>query len=283
MVGRDFHEMLREQSIDTIAVGREELDITREPDVAYLFQNVRPDVVVNCAAYTAVDDCEANRDLAHLVNGNAVSYLAEHCNRWGSLLVHFSTDFVFDGAKRSPYEIGDEVNPLSAYGESKLVGERRAAAAARHLVVRTSWVFGPRGHNFVEAITNQIEKGRDHLCVVDDQTGRPTYVPHLVAATLRLIEAARTRQEVGWIVHYADMPFCTWFEFSREILNELQAREIAPAGITIEPVTTDEMPRPAPRPAYSVLSTTRYEALTGASPDLWQLGLTDYFDRRRVG
>lgn len=279
MVGRDFHDHLRSRGIDTVAVGHEELDITREADVDYLLQNVRPDSLINCAAYTSVDDCESNRDIAHLVNAEAVRYLADHCNRWNTLLVQFSTDFVFDGTKRSPYEIDDAVEPISAYGESKLAGERSAALATKHLIVRTSWVFGPYGKNFVEAITNQVENGRDQLRVVDDQRGRPTYVPHLVSATMRLIDAATANQDAGGIVHYADLPFCTWYEFSLEIVNELESRGVT-AGVEVEPITTDEMPRPARRPAYSVLSTSRYETITGEQPELWQLGLIDYFNRR---
>ncbi len=280
MLGRDFHETLQARGIDTVGVGREELDVTREPDVDYLLSHVRPDVVVNCAAYTAVDDCEANREMAHLVNADAVRYLADHCNRWGSMLVHFSTDFVFDGTRRQPYEVDDEVGPLSVYGESKLAGERSAATAWKHLIIRTSWVFGPYGKNFVEAIAGQIEKGRDHLRVVDDQRGRPTYVPHLVDAALRLIDVAGAKDEARGTYHYADQPFCTWFEFAREIAGEMQRRGDAPSEVEIEPITTEEMPRPARRPAWSVLSTSRYEMVTGTAPELWQMGLVSYFDRR---
>ena len=280
MLGREVHETLQTRGVDAVGVGREELDITREPDVDYLLKHVRPDVVVNCAAYTAVDDCETNAELAQRVNGDAVRYLAEHCNRWGSLLVTFSTDFVFDGTKRTPYEIDDAVAPLSVYGESKLAGESNAAQAWKHLIVRTSWVFGPYGKNFVEAITGQIEKGRDHLRVVDDQRGRPTYVPHLVDATLRLIEHAAEREDARGIFHYADLPDCTWFEFAREIVGELRRRGQLDGELELEPITTAEMPRPARRPAWSVLSTTRYESVTGTAPELWQLGLIDYFDRR---
>jgi dTDP-4-dehydrorhamnose reductase len=280
MLGSDLHRELRRREIDTIAVGREELDITSEPDVTYLFQQVRPDVVANCAAYTAVDACEENRELAHVVNAQGVAYLAENANRWSSLLVHFSTDFVFDGERRRPYEVDDPVSPVSVYGESKLAGERSAATAWKHLIVRTSWVFGPGGHNFVEAITRQIEGGNTHLRVVDDQRGRPTYVPHLVDATLRLLEVAMESEEGRGIVHYADQPPCTWYELALSIVEELRSRGRAPEDLVVEPVTTEEMPRPARRPAYSVLSTAKYEAITGADPALWQMGLIDYFDRR---
>ena len=279
MLGTDMHGKLRSDGIDTVAVGREELDITREPDVGYLMQHVRPDVLINCAAFTAVDACETERDQAHLVNAEGVRHLAEHANRWDALLVHFSTDFVFDGTKRSPYEVDDEVDPVSAYGESKLAGEAAASTASKHLIIRTSWVFGPNGNNFVEAITRQGEKGNQHLRVVDDQCGRPTYVPHLVDATMRLIDVARERSDVRGVVHYADAPVCTWYEFSLEILNELQSRGVG-GEVEVEPITTEEMPRPARRPAYSVLSPTRYEELTGAEPALWQMGLIDYFTRR---
>ncbi|MDX1584507.1 MAG: sugar nucleotide-binding protein, partial [Thermoanaerobaculia bacterium] len=216
---------------------------------------------------------------AHLVNGDAVRYLADHCSRWNTLLVHFSSDFVFDGTKRSPYEIDDEIGPISVYGESKLAGELAASRSDKHLIVRTSWVFGPQGSNFVEAITGQIEKGRDQLRVVDDQRGRPTYVPHLVEATMQLIELAKDREDARGVVHYADVPFCSWYEFAVAIVGELETRGQA-VDVRIEPITTDEMPRPAQRPAYSVLSTSRYEELTGTTPRLWQLGLIDYFARR---
>lgn len=282
MLGRDLHSELRRRGIDTVAVGHEELDITREPDVSYLLGQIRPDVILNGAAYTAVDACEENREIAHLVNAEGVGYLAENANRWSSLLVHFSTDFVFDGNGRQPYEVNDPVRPVSVYGESKLAGERKAASAWKHLVVRTSWVFGPQGRNFVEAITRQIESGNRHLRVVDDQRGRPTYVPHLVDATFRLLDLAIRHEDARGIVHYADQPPCTWYELSLAVVEELRSRGLSAEDLVVEPVTTDEMPRPARRPAYSVLSTARYEALTGTQPSLWQMGLIDYFDRREA-
>jgi dTDP-4-dehydrorhamnose reductase len=204
------------------------------------------------------------------VNGAAVEFLAQAANEADALLVHISTDFVFDGSKKSPYEINDATNPLSAYGRSKLLGEIAAAHARQHLIVRTSWLFGVHGPNFVEAIRNQIRKGTNPLRVVNDQRGRPTYTPHLARAVIRL---ALNRDARG-IVHYADEPECSWFDFARAIVEE------SGAAAEVVPVTTDAYPRPARRPAYSGLSTERYERLTGVRPDSWREGLREYLDRR---
>ena len=191
--------------------------------------------------------------------------LAEAANETGALLVQVSTDFVFDGSKREPYEVTDPTAPLSAYGRSKLLGEIAARHAERHLIVRTSWLFGVHGPNFVEAIRNQVRKGVESLRVVNDQRGRPTYTPHLARAIVRLATG-----DAQGTVHYADTDECSWYDF---------ACAIAP-GFPIHPVSSDEFPRPAKRPAYSVLSTEHYERLTGVSPDSWRDGLREYLSRR---
>ena len=184
------------------------------------------------------------------------------------MLVHISSDFVFDGSSREPYEVDAPTAPLSAYGRSKLLGEIAAAHARQHLILRTSWLFGVHGHNFVEAIRTQIRKGTNPLRVVSDQRGRPTYTPHLARAIVRLAPAARG------IVHYADSDECSWFDFARAIA------EGSGSDVEVKPIETDEFPRPAKRPAYSVLSTASYERLTGVTPDSWRAGLREYLQRR---
>jgi len=269
MVGHDVVQALQMRNEDVVAFNRGELDIADAAAVRTRVEQVRPDIVVNCAAYTRVDDAEREESLASAINGSAVDCLAEAANACGALLTQISTDFVFDGSKRKPYDIDDAPAPLSAYGRSKLLGEHAATGARDFLIVRTAWLFGTHGPNFVEAIRNQVRKGTNPLRVVDDQRGRPTYTPHLELSML-----ARRSAEARGIVHYADEDECTWFDFAREIVS------LTGGAVQIKPVSTSEFSRPAPRPAYSVLSTERYERLTGAKPDSWREGLREYFALR---
>jgi dTDP-4-dehydrorhamnose reductase len=265
MVATDLRAALHDRGVEVVAPGKADLDITDFAAVKRIVDQQQPSVIINCAAYTKVDAAEANENLATAINGSAVEFLAKAAG--DALLVQISTDFVFDGTKRTPYEINDPTSPLSAYGRSKLLGEQSVVDARRFLLVRTSWLFGRHGPNFVEAIRNQIAKGNS-LRVVDDQRGRPTYTPHLADAIIRLITCGATG-----IVHYADQPECTWYDFARAIAEEMEA------SVRIDPVSTAEFPRPATRPAYSVLSTERYEHLTGVKPASWRDGLREYLTR----
>ncbi|HEY6844344.1 MAG TPA: dTDP-4-dehydrorhamnose reductase [Thermoanaerobaculia bacterium] len=267
MVGSDLHNALRLRGDDVVALGKSDLDITDSRDVQAAVAEALPDVIVNCAAYTRVDDAESNEAIANAVNGSAVEFLADAANAHGALLVQLSTDFVFDGRKQSPYEINDPTSPLSAYGRSKLLGENAARRAKRHLIVRTSWLFGHQGNNFVEAIRRQLGKGVNPLRVVNDQRGRPTYTPHLAEAIIRIVH-----QDANGTIHYADEPECTWYDFACAIVDEVGA------CVAVTPVTTAEFPRPATRPAFSVLSTQRYERLTGVPPESWREGLREYLE-----
>jgi dTDP-4-dehydrorhamnose reductase len=261
MAGTDLRDALTLRDEPVVALTKSDLDITDSRCVAAAVAEARPDVIVNCAAYTKVDLAETEESLANAINGSAVELLASAANDAGALLVQISTDFVFDGGKRTPYEINDEPHPLSAYGRSKLLGEVAATHASQHLIVRTSWLFGLHGPNFVEAIRRQVALGKTPLRVVNDQRGRPTYTPHLAEAVIRVVNNG-----ARGVVHYADVEECTWFDFARAIAPEVE----------IVPVTTDEFPRPATRPAYSVLSTERYERLTGVTPASWREGLSEY-------
>jgi len=271
MVGRDLCAALEMREEHVVAVTKADLDITDAPAVRDVIRRARPDVIVNCAAYTKVDDAEANEHLATAINGSAVEFLAGAANDADALLVQLSTDFVFDGSKRTPYEVNDPTAPLSAYGRSKLIGEQAASLAQKHVVLRTAWLFGVHGPNFVEAIRNQIRKGTNPLRVVHDQRGRPTYTPHLADAIVRVARLAHADADSRGIVHYADNPECTWFDFAQGIVAS------AGADSTVIPVTSSEFPRPAIRPAYSVLSTERYERLTGVHSESWEEGLREYF------
>jgi len=237
------------------ALGIGELDVT---DPAALARAIVPGVSVvwNAAADTRVDLCES--DPGHLaVNDVAVGEIARLCREAGALLVHVSTDYVFDGRPGRPWREEDPVDPVNAYGRGKLGGERRAlASGAEVLVVRTSWVFAPGGVNFVDTILGLAESGREELRVVDDQRGRPTFAPDLAAALVRLVGVG-----ARGLVHFANSGETTWHGLAKEAL--------ARAGygrVRLVPCTTAEFPRPAARPANSVLDTSRYETLAGETP-----------------
>lgn len=267
MLGTDLQKELAARGEPFVALTRSDLDLTASRLVSSIVTEHAPGVIVNCAAYTKVDLAEQEESRANEINGSAVQLLADAANETGALLVQVSTDFVFDGSRREPYEIDEPTNPISVYGRSKLLGEIAAAHAREHLIVRTSWLFGVHGPNFVEAIRNQIAKGTDPLRVVSDQHGRPTYTPHLARAIVNLV----THGARG-VVHYADAGECSWYDFACAIAEG--------SGVRVKPVESDEFPRPAKRPAYSVLSTARYEELTGATPESWRDGLREYLAQR---
>ena len=244
------------------------VDITDPAAVDGCVAEVCPDWVCNCAAFTDVDGAETREDEAMAVNGAAVGHLAAACNRHGAGLLHVSTDYVFPGTGDRPYREDDPVAPLGVYGRSKLVGELRAVTADRFMVVRTSWLFGHGGRNFVEAIRDQIEAGRDRLRVVADQEGCPTYASDLAEALLDLTAIGATG-----VVHAANDGATTWHGFAVEIARQLGAE------VAIEPAATGDLPRPAPRPTYSVLDTSRLTGLRGPLPP-WQDALTRYLKAR---
>ena len=224
----------------------------------------RPELVVNCAAFTNVDGCETAQTRAFAVNGEAVAKVAAVAARAGAKLVHVSTDYVFDGTAREPYREDAPTHPLSVYGRSKLAGEAHAVAYERGLVVRASWLFGPGGPNFVAKMVELIETGRVPLTVVRDQEGCPTYAPFLARALLDLGE-----REVTGVVHYRNREPVSWYAFAVEIAR------LWSEAVEVVPITTADFPRPAPRPAYSVLDVTRFERCAGRPVEPWERGLVE--------
>ena len=247
------------------------LDITDVPAVhAALQPGVR--LVLNAAADTRVDAAET--DPRHTrVNHVAVGLLAARCSEIGATLVHVSTDYVFSGKAIRPYREDDPVDPVNAYGRGKLAGERRAFEEGDEvLVVRTSWVFGTGGANFVDTILKRVEAGGRELSVVNDQVGRPTFAGDLAAAVRALVE-----RRVTGIVHFANAGDATWYEVAREALR-LSGR----TDVALRPVTTGDFPRPARRPRHSVLDTGLYERLTKTAPRPWSEALAAYLEERRA-
>ncbi|HPW56604.1 MAG: dTDP-4-dehydrorhamnose reductase [Thermoanaerobaculaceae bacterium] len=241
-----------------------ELDITDAVLVQRAVAGERPDAIVNCAAFTAVDAAEADEARATAVNGEGVANLAVVANAVGAVLVHISTDYVFDGRPGRPWREDDPTGPLSAYGRSKLAGERVAILAAQHLVVRTAWLFG-KGWNFVEAIRIQLEEGRDPLAVVSDQIGSPTYAVDLAEALVELLEIG-----ARGVVHAVNEGVTSWHGFAGEIVRLLGVHA------EVRPISSSELNRPALRPANSVLDTARLRGLLGHGLPPWQDALGRY-------
>lgn len=224
------------------------------------------DWVVNCAAYTRVDDAERERQAAFAVNAEGALSVARVCARRGVRLLHISTDYIFDGRKGRPYVETDSPEPLGVYGASKLAGEKAVRAeGGRFLIVRTQSLFGKRGPNFVRAIVEKIQKGATPLRVVNDQVSSPTYTRHLADALTRLIKLDKQG-----VVHVSASGSCSWFDFARAIVARLRP------SVEVVPISSQELGRPAPRPAYSVLDNSLYISWTGAPLPSWHEGLAAY-------
>lgn len=270
MLARDLRgELAHRTDAQVVAPTRAQLDVGNAEHVRGVMASFRPSLVFNCAAFTKVDLCETD-PLAQAVNADAVETLASACAKAGAKLVQVSTDFVFDGRKREPYLEDDPTAPLSAYGRSKREGEEHALNAPGSLVVRSSWLFGSHGPNFVEAMLKQAESGKKEVRVVTDQVGRPTATADLAEALVALVDT-----DASGIVHYANRGEVSWNEFAREIYRQAGCTDVA-----VEPITSAELSRPAPRPAYSVLSTEKYERLTGKTPRDFREPLAEYLKRR---
>ncbi len=259
-LGRVVVAQAAERGHEVVGTDIDEVPVDDRVEVVSWVLAERPDMIVHCAAYTDVDGCEGDPDLANRVNGDGTQILAEVCASAGSGLVYISTDFVFDGQSERPYRVDDVPAPISVYGSSKLRGERAVLSEDRDdfYVVRTSWVFGPGGKNFPAAILARAKSGQP-LRVVDDQRGCPTLTMDLAGAVLDLVER---RAEPG-IYHATNHGDCTWFEFAVAIL------EAAGLGdVEVGRMASSELDRPAPRPEYSVLDCSRLtEVLGGALPN----------------
>jgi dTDP-4-dehydrorhamnose reductase len=245
------HEFLaRGHEVD--ALDRAALDITDPEAVDAALHALRPNTVIQCAAYTRVDDAEREESEAFRVNAEATQHLARACRAVGARLVYPSTDYVFDGQSTTPYHPTSATNPLGAYGRSKLAGEAAAREAGEYLVVRTSWLFGAGGRNFVSTILERAGRG-DELRVVDDQRGSPTWTGSLAWIVAELLE----RRAAAGIYHATNQGDTTWYGLAAEALR------LAGLAADLSPVTTAEFPRPAPRPLYSALDSSDTIAVVG--------------------
>jgi dTDP-4-dehydrorhamnose reductase len=262
-----------------VALNRAALNIADDASCEQALNVHQPDVVLNCAAYTAVDRAETERDLAFAINETGAANLARHCKRIGALLVHFSTDYVFDGSGCSPYVETDPVAPLGAYGASKLAGERAIAASSNdYLIFRLSWVYSNDGANFYKTMLRLAEE-RDVLRVVADQFGTPNFTGDLANAIAQVLSFSREalRERAG-VYHLSAQGVTQWHAFASEIIASAQLARRP----RVEPITTADFPTPAKRPAFSALNSSRFMATFRHEMPTWQSGLQRCLAERGV-
>jgi dTDP-4-dehydrorhamnose reductase len=268
--------------VTAFALGRPALDLTAPASVLKTLADFKPDVIVNAAAYTAVDRAESEPDAAMALNADGPARLAEAAERMGAVLIHLSTDCVFDGEKPEPYVEDDATAPVSVYGQSKLAGEEAVRAAAeRHIIMRTSWVFSPFGTNFVKRML-QLASEDEELRVVDDRQGCPTYAPHLAEAILAVSRAVTAAPDLApWgTYHAAGVGAATWCGLARETMRASAAQ--GGPSVPVVPITTPEYPTAAVRPANSRLDCTKLTTAFGIALPPWQHGVAECVTRLRA-
>ncbi len=272
MLGTHLVRLFQESGSIPFAVDVDEVDITNADSVMTVFDRAKPNTVINCAAFTDVDGCETATQEAFSVNAQGVENLSRASLQFHSILVHISTDYVFDGLKGSPYTEDDPMKPLGVYGASKAAGEARVREIIpeTHCIVRTQWLFGLYGKNFVEAILGLAQK-QDVLRVVDDQFGSPTYAQDLAAGLIKLCGLGA----LGTF-HVTNSGSTNWHGFASAILQRAGMDHVQ-----MEPLSTSELNRPAPRPLYSVLDNSRYIAVAGSPLRSWEAALDEYMVKRK--
>jgi len=267
MLGKDLLPLLSAKH-EVLGKDIQDFDITDRRRVQDEIAACRPDVVIHAAAYTDVDGCETKRDLAFAVNGEGALHVALGCAQAGSRMIHLSTDYVFDGTSQIPYPEGFPAHPLNVYGESKLQGELYIQKVLEnYLIIRTAWLYGKQGKNFVDTIL-RLSGQQDELRVVNDQRGSPTFTKDLSQALGRLVE-----EETQGVLHVTNSGSCTWFEFAQKILD---LTFLSGRKARVIPISSTELGRPAQRPANSVLDCSRFEQITGFRMRNWEEGLREY-------
>jgi dTDP-4-dehydrorhamnose reductase len=269
----DLVPLLEAAGFTPVPFGSSELDISDGTAVSEAIKRVRPGVIVNTAAYTKVDLAEKEKERAYAVNANGAAFLARSAKEAGCGIVHVSTDFVFDGKTPVPYAEEAEANPLSVYGATKLAGERAIAEATdEHIIVRTSWLYGTTGHNFVKTIL-RIASEREVLRVVYDQTGTPTWSVDLASTLVLICKAIESGEKPWGVYHYSNEGVASWYDFAVAVCEEAAAIGMSLKCTHIEPILTSEYPVPATRPAYSVLNKAKIKKTFNAAIPHWRRSL----------
>jgi dTDP-4-dehydrorhamnose reductase len=259
-----------------ISVGRKTMNLAEPTTIRQVISEVKPDVIVNAAAYTAVDKAESEPELAKSINAIAPTIMAEAAQRIGATLIHVSTDYVFDGQKNTPYTEQDTPNPINVYGQTKLLGEDGIRQNCdRHIILRTSWVYSTYGQgNFVKTML-RLGTERNEIRVVVDGVGTPTWAKDIANVISRLVfQLNQEQNSAPWgTYHFTNSGVASWYDFAVAIFEEVERLGYSPKVQRVVPITTSEYPTPAQRPAYSVLSTQKISALVGNYPSHWRQAL----------
>ncbi|MDA2651556.1 dTDP-4-dehydrorhamnose reductase [Bacillus cereus] len=267
-LGQDVVSLLKEQTWEVFGFGREELNITDEKQVSEKVLLIQPDIIIHTAAYTQVDQAESDEEAAFKVNAEGTKYLAQAAEAVGAKFCYVSTDYVFDGTKDTPYKADDQTNPQTVYGKSKLVGEQYTQEyCSKSYIVRTSWVFGLYGNNFVKTMLRLAEENKE-LGIVHDQVGSPTYTTDLARFIISLVQT----DKYG-VYHGSNSGVCSWYEFAKEIFKQSNIE------IVVNPLKTEDFPRPAARPKYSVLNKGMIEENGFESLQNWKEALKDFLKK----
>lgn len=273
-VGREIVDRAPAAGVDVLATTRQTFDITQPRQVESLFERERPELVINAAAFTHVDNAETHSKEAYAINRDGPACLARLCAQADVPLFHLSTDYVFAGDANVPYKESDPTGPTGVYGASKLAGEQRIQAACpHHLILRTSWVYGVHGHNFVKTML-RLGAQRRALSVVADQLGCPTHAGSIADVLLTLARRYREEGRLAWgLYHYSGTPACSWYDFANEIFDQGHAQGLLAVKPSVSPINTDQYPTPARRPAWSVMDCSLFENAFGLQPDDWRSSL----------
>lgn len=281
-VGQCLVEKLLDTPHTILALDRRQLDITSREEVVEKANEFNPDIIINAAAYTAVDKAEKESELAYLINRDGAKYLAQAASQVGAALLHISTDYVYSGEQAGEYIETDTPAPQGVYGASKLAGEQAIQDyCERHIILRTAWVFGEHGNNFVKTML-RLGRQRDELSIVADQFGGPTYAGDIASALINIAEKVITNESVKFgIYHFSGLPHVSWFDFAIHIFDAAVEQNVLTRKPALSAITTDMYPTPAKRPANSSLSTNKiYEKFKINASD-WQTSLNN-LDKYRI-
>ena len=259
---------------EILAVDRDELDITDQSAVKKIVETFKPDVIINAAAHTAVDRAESEVELSEAINAKGPQYLAEAANEIGAVILHISTDYVFEGTGSGEYKEEAQTNPQGVYGRTKLAGEIAVQQAnPRSIILRTAWVFGEHGHNFIKTML-RLAKDRDSLGIVGDQFGGPTYAGDIAKTLIEIANQILAGKENAFgVYHFTGKPYVSWYEFAKAIFAEAESQNILEKSPLVNSIATSDYPTPAKRPANSRLDLTKIKQVFNIEPSDWQKAL----------